>query len=70
MKNLLLLKLIADLIKTNKPSVEEIRCTRTIIDNLIKEYDSSKESIESSNDLSLLDQGLSLEANQAIKDLM
>ena len=32
----MLLKLVFDLIKNDKPTVEEIRCARTIIDNLIK----------------------------------
>ena len=33
-----LLQLIADLIKNDKPTVEEVRCARTIVENLIKGY--------------------------------
>ena len=36
MNQLFLLKLIADLIKSDKPTVEEIRCARTIINSLIQ----------------------------------
>lgn len=36
MNQLFLLKLIADLIKSDKPTVEEIKCARTIVSNLIE----------------------------------
>ena len=39
MNQLFLLKLIADLIKSDKPTIEEIKCARTIVENLIKAYD-------------------------------
>jgi len=39
MNQVFLLKLVADLIKADKPTVEEIRCARVIVDNLIKHQD-------------------------------
>lgn len=39
MNQLFLLKLLLDLIKTDKPTVEEVHCARTILDNLIKSQD-------------------------------
>ena len=39
MNPLFLLNLISDLLKSDKPTVEEIRCARVILENLVKEYD-------------------------------
>ena len=38
MDQLSLLKLISDLIKEDKPTTEQIKCARTIVDNLIVHY--------------------------------
>ena len=63
MKQIFLLKLIADFLKSDKPTVEEIRCARTILDNLIKNDEEPE--IETTQ-LSDLDS----EAQQAQKELM
>ena len=36
MNDIFLLQLISDLIKEDKPTIEEVRCARTIVNNLIK----------------------------------
>lgn len=46
MNSLFLLTLIADLIKSDKPTVEQIHCVRVIVNNLIQE--SEKQKLESS----------------------
>ena len=58
-----LLKLIADLIKSDKPTVEEIKCARTILANLISSSEPKEESIGHVSDLDN-------EALQARKELM
>jgi hypothetical protein len=50
MNQIFLLKLIADFIKDDKPSVEQIRCARTIVENLIK-FQDKPQPVNPNNDL-------------------
>ena len=72
MNQLFLLKLISDLIKTDKPTVEEIRCARTIVDNLTKEYGNSltEEEINNIKEKKGIPTYLDDEAEQARKELL
>ena len=66
MNQLFLLQLIADLIKNDKPTVEEVRCARTIVENLIKGASGQYESTIVVPSNSMLDD----EAEQARKELL
>ena len=61
-----LLQLIADLIKNDKPTVEEVRCARTIVENLIKEASGQYESTIIVPTNSMLDD----EAEEARRELL
>ena len=63
MNPLFLLNLISDLIKDDRPTPEQIKCTRVIVNNLIKEYNTVNTPIESLSDLDK-------EAQEAKKELM
>lgn len=67
MNQFFLLKLIADLIKSDKPTIEEVRCARTIIQNLIDS--SSPQYVDGVEELPIND-GLDDEAKQARKELL
>lgn len=51
MNQLFLLKLILDLLKSDKPTVEQISCARTILKNLIEAHDKPVDSAHVESDL-------------------
>jgi len=68
MNQLFLLNLISDLIKEDKPTVEQVRCVRVIIDNMIKEFQTPSGTLPYG--VIFNDSELSQEAKQARKDLL
>lgn len=64
-----LLKLVSDLIKDDKPTLEQVKCARVIVDGLIKEYEPKE--FPTTGDLLTRIPGhvLSLEAEQARQEL-
>lgn len=69
MNPLFLLKLIFDLIKDDKPTAEEVRCARTIANNLIDYYTTNTALYGIENTKELMDSELSPEALQAQREL-
>ena len=65
MNPLFLLNLIFDLLKSDKPTVEEIKCARTVVENLIKYYTKP----EMSPDIMMEGSNLSPEAQEARREL-
>lgn len=53
MNQLSLYKLILDLIKTDKPTVEQVQCARTILKSLIEAEEEPQQSQQPASDLDL-----------------